>query len=123
MEGLKKPMPRRCGITPRRDQKEASPLVEQSLPETRIARALKLQQEQGDTFERIGPHLWIVGDYRVDLSRRGQDEYCDCPDYYYRHERDRSSGLDLETAPCKHGLAAEIETAKRRARRRRGEAA
>ncbi len=79
---------------------------------TRLQRGIRLFNERGAEIERIG-----INTYRAP-SCTGEDSYlvftdmgcCTCPD----HRRAKAAG-----EACKHRVAIEIFTAKRRATRRR----
>ncbi len=79
---------------------------------TRLQRGVRLHRERGHEIERIAIHT-----YRVP-SCSGDEMYtvytdmgcCSCPD----HRRAKEAG-----EACKHRVAVEVFTAKRRARRRR----
>ncbi len=81
-------------------------------PTTRLQRGVRLYRERGAEIERLEIHTYAVP------SCSGDETYtvftdmgcCSCPD----HRRAKAAG-----EACKHRVAIEIFTAKRRAARRR----
>lgn len=77
---------------------------------TREERGIALYEERGEDIEWIGPHTYLVPatgrglPYTVDVTMG----FCSCPD-------SRIARANGEERICKHGVAAEIVSAKKRA--------